>query len=172
MRFTKTLLLGLLVLCTAQTPPPDLGDRVRYIEFGSGGTIYYNPYCDTIYQSGNISSAGATLAITAVPGKNIYVCLAGIMATGTNTANAPVFKWGQGSTCVTNSQTLVGANATLGSTNGEWIDWWTNAAMPTNIVTGLPGPAAMPLIIPQGFNVCFTTAGTPSAATVIYYSIH
>lgn len=170
MRFTKILALVLLVLCTAQVP--DLGDRVRYISFGSNGAIYYNPYCDTIYQSGNITSAGATLAITSVPGKNIYVCLAGIMATGTNTANAPVFKWGQGSTCVTNSQTLVGTNATLGSTNGEWVTWWTNDNIPTNIVVGNPAPAAMPLIIPQGFNVCFTTAGTPSAATVIYYSQH
>jgi hypothetical protein len=147
----------------------------QLLKYGTGAA-YVDPICDTMVKSASINSAVTTLLVTGVASQNIYICLAEWGSTGTNTANTIQFEWGQGATCATNTVTLFPAPISAGTTTGEWVTGWAGTFANPASSGGMPGPAAIPLIIPANataYNFCGVTAGTTTLGTfVVWYAIH
>lgn len=144
---------------------------VQNNKYGTGAA-YVDPIGDTFVQSGAISTAVTTLLVSGVAGQNIYVYTMAFQLSGTNASNTVNWEWGTGATCGTGTKTLYPQAQSPGTAAGNWIYGWSGAVIALTVVQ-FPAPAAVPLVIPAGNNLCGVTAGTTTAGVfVTYYANH
>jgi len=162
---------------TPAPAPTTTGGWPGTVGFNVGsGALYANNICDTYHQSTSIVTATTTLLITGTNNQSVYVCLATWESTGTNATNTVQFEYGQGATCSTNTVTIFPVAIAPGTASGEWLSGWSGTVNSASVTSGIPGPAAVPLVLPNNataYNLCGVTAGTTTLGNfVVWYSIH
>ena len=138
---------------------------------GSGTNLYVGTYPDTITTSTNITSATTTQVLAGVASQNMYVFFVAAALSGTNSTATFQLEYGQGSTCGTNTVSMMGGATTLAT------------ASSVGLVTLFGGPSAaaensitlnpLPFVVPgnaTAYNLCVVSAGTTISAKIVTYS--
>ena len=114
----------------------------------------------------NIVSATTTAIVTNSGSAVIYLWYAGFQSTGTNSTNNVNIEWGTGATCGTGTQGLLAIAAAAGTSIGSIVGLYSGATQAAVNTLGIV-PAAIPIPLPAGYNLCGVTVGTTTAGRFI-----
>lgn len=128
----------------------------------------------TFSVSAAVSSATTTILVAHQAGLRISIYLAAWESSGTNATNTIQWVYSTNASCTTGNTALQPTAVTAPTAASEWtVGWGQGYGNGIAAVTGMPGPAVVPLIIPVTDTFCGITAGTTTAGNfVTLSSIH
>ena len=127
----------------------------------------------TLVKSAGIATAVTTALVVGTASKSLYVYLMAWESSGTNAANTLQWEYSASATCASGNTTILPTAVTAPTATSEWQVGWGQGYGGGAAITGMPGPAAIALVIPAGDTLCGVTAGTTTAGNFItYYAVH